>query len=96
MVYDIFLGSPTCPDMYSRGFSLCSMGRVYQVCVRSVMLYDNETRAAKEFDILRLECNDKRMIRWMCNVTLKDRKPSSELRKHLGLDSIRTALEEAD
>mgnify|MGYP001793693180 CR=1 FL=1 len=30
-------------------------------------------------------------IRLMCNVTLKDRKPS-ELREHLGLDSIRNCI----
>ena len=42
-------------------------------------------------------CNDMRMIGWMCNFTLKDRKPSSELREHLGLDiALGTALEEAD
>ena len=29
-----------------------------------------------------------RMIRWMCHVTLKDRKPSSKLRECLGLNSI--------
>ena len=33
-----------------------------------------------------------RMIRWICNVTLKDKKPSSEMREHLGLDSIRNCI----
>ena len=33
-----------------------------------------------------------RMIRLKCNVTLKDRKPSSELRKCLGLFSIRNCI----
>ena len=50
----------------------------------------------KEADLLRLECNDMRMIRWMCNVTLKDRKPSSELKDCLDLIALGTALEEAD
>ena len=52
----------------------------------------SETWAVKETDLLRLEDNDMRMIRSMFNVTLKDRKPSSELRLHLGLDSIRNCI----
>ena len=70
------------------GFSLCLKGRVYLPCVRNVMLYDSETWVVKEADLLRLEHNDMRMIRWICTVTLKYRNPSSELRERLGLDSI--------
>ena len=33
-----------------------------------------------------------RIIRWICNVALKDRKPSSELGKRLGLDSIKNCV----
>ena len=51
------------------------------------MLYGCEPWAVKEADLMRLKCNDMRMVRWMCNVTLKDKKPSSELRERLGLDS---------
>ena len=29
-----------------------------------------------------------RMVRWMCDVTLKDRKPNVELRDRLGIESI--------
>ena len=72
------------------GFSLCLTGRVYQH--KSLMLYGTETWAVKEADLLGLECNDMRMIRCMCNVTLKDRKPSSEMRERLGLDSIRNCI----
>ena len=32
------------------------------------------------------------MIRWMCNSTLKDKKPSSKLRERLGLDSIKNYI----
>ena len=39
------------------------------------MLYGSESLAEKEADLLRLEHNDTRMIRWMFNVTLKARKP---------------------
>ena len=37
--------------------------------------------------------NDMRMIRWMSNVTLKDRKPSKELRGRCGLESVRESLQ---
>ena len=63
-----------------------------QACGRSVMLYGSEIWGVKEADLLRLECNDTRMIRWICNVTLKDRNPSSELRECLGLDSIMNCI----
>ena len=53
------------------------------------MLYDNKTWTVKEAELLRLGRSDMRMIRWMSNVTLKNRKSSSELRERLGLDSRR-------
>ena len=43
------------------------------------MLYGSETWAVTEADLLRLEHNDMRTIRWMRIVTLKDRKPLSGL-----------------
>ena len=61
---------------------------MHQACVKCFLLYGSKTLPVKEADLLGLECNDIRMIRWMRNVTLKDRKPS-ELRECLGLDSIR-------
>ena len=33
-----------------------------------------------------------RMIRWMCNTSLKDRKSSDELRSRLGIHSIRDVI----
>ena len=38
------------------------------------MLYGSETWAVKEEDLDRLDRNDMRMIRWMCNTSLKDKK----------------------
>ena len=66
------------PVLTGRGFSLQAKGRMYQACVRIAMLY-GETWAVKECYLQRLERNDMRMIRWICNVSLKDRKPSSIL-----------------
>ena len=56
------------------------------------MLYGSETWAVKEADILRLERNDTTMIRWVCNVILKDGNASSELGERLGFDNIRNYI----
>ena len=58
------------PLLASRGLPLISKGKIFQACVRSVMLYSSETWPVKEEDIKRLERNDARMIRWMCGVSL--------------------------
>ena len=80
------------PVLTTRGFSLRSKGRMYQACVRSIMLYASETWALREEDLVRLERNDMRMIRWMCGVSLRDRKSSEELRQRLGVESIRECV----
>ena len=58
------------PMLTSKGLSLKLIGKLYDSCVRSVMLYGGETWAIKEDDIRRLEITDLCMIRWMCNVSL--------------------------
>ena len=35
-----------------------------------------------------------RMVRWMCDVKLKDRLPSKELRERLGADDIALVLQQ--
>lgn len=77
----------------SRVLSLLAKGRLYEACVRSVMLYGSETWAVKEEDLVRLERNDMRMIRWMCNVSLRDRESSDELRSRLGIHNIRDVVQ---
>ena len=81
------------PLLTSRGFSLRTKGHVFEACVRSVVLYGSETWPLKEDDLARLEQNDMRMVHCMCNVTLKDRKSSEELRDHLGLVAIRDCVQ---
>ena len=80
------------PVLTSKGFSLLSKGSFYQACIRSVIIYAGETWAVREEDLSKLERNDMMMIRWMCNVTLKERISSDELRARLGLVSIRECI----
>jgi len=36
-----------------------------------------------------------RMVRWMCNVKIKDRVPSKELRERLGIDDVILILQQS-
>ena len=39
-------------------------------------------------DMQRLERTERLMVRWMCGVTLKNKKSSEELMEYLGIDSV--------
>ena len=75
------------PLLTSRALPLSTKGRVYQACVHSVMMYGSETWPVRAEDMCCMERNDMRMIQWMCNVSLKDRLRSDELRGRLNLES---------
>ena len=36
----------------------------------------------------RMERTEMRMIRWMCGLSLRERQPSTELRRRLGVEAI--------
>ena len=80
------------PLLTSRVISHKVKGRLYNACVRSVILYGSETWPLKEEDIQRICRTDNMMVRWICGVTLRDRKSSKELRDRLGLEDIRNML----
>ncbi|XP_057295443.1 uncharacterized protein LOC130623915 [Hydractinia symbiolongicarpus] len=53
----------------------------------------SDTWAVKQEDLDRLERNDMRMVRWMCNASLRDRKSSDELRSRLSLCRIKDFIQ---
>ena len=55
-------------------------GRVYASCVRSSMTYGSETRPLLVDVGLKFERAEMQMIRWMCGISLKDRRTNEELR----------------
>ena len=63
-------------------------GKIYRVCIQSVLVYGSETWAMKLDDVHRLERNEMVMVRWMCGVTLKDRKSNLELLQRLGIEGV--------
>src|ERR1700755_1816350 len=76
------------PILTSRGASLKLKGKIYKTCVRTVMVYGSETWAVRVENMRRLERAERLMVRWMCGVTIKARKPSEELLERLGIESV--------
>jgi len=76
------------PILTHKGASLIVTGKVYESCVRSAMIYGSETWAVKTEHIQRLSRTEMRMIRWMCGVSVKERRSNEELRRRLGVAAI--------
>ena len=66
-----------------QGLSLKQRGKIYQSCVRPVLLYCRETCELTVADGLRLRKVQQRMIRTKCWVKLVDRVSSDVLRERL-------------
>jgi len=69
------------PLLTNRDISLIRRGRLYSSCVRSSMLHRSETWPVRNQNEVALQRAEMRMVRWMCNVKVKDRGPSKELRE---------------
>ena len=54
----------------------------------------SETWPVWEENEVALQRAEMRMVRWMCNVKVKDRVPSKELRERLGIDDIILILQQ--
>jgi len=57
--------------------------------VRCSMRHGSETWPVRKEHEVALQRAEMRMVRWMCNVKVKDRVPSKELRERLGIDDTR-------
>ena len=76
----------------SRAPPLEMKGRVYAICVRSSMTYGSETRPLLADVGLKFERAEMQMIRWMCGISLKDRKTNEELKRLVGVEPITTLI----
>lgn len=76
------------PILTAKKVSLKVKGKIYVSCVRSCMLYGSETWAVTAKEVSKLQRTEMRMIRWMSNVSLIDKKRSSEMRKKMGVEPI--------
>ena len=66
--------------------------RVYASCVRSSKTYGSETRPLLVDVGLKFERAEMQMIRWMCGISLKDRRTNEELRRLVGVEPITTFI----
>ena len=80
------------PFLTSRVPLLEMKGRVYASCVRSSMTYGSETRPLLVDVGLKFERAEMHMIRWMCGISLKDRRTNKELRRLVGVEPITTFI----
>lgn len=76
------------PFLTSKATPRKMKGQVYTACVRSCLIYGAETWATKVEHDMKLERTEMRMIRWMCGVSLRERRTSVELRQRLGVEPI--------
>ena len=72
------------PILTVRGASYRIKGKIYKACVQCVLTYGTETWAMKEANLQSMERTERMMVRWMCGVSLKDRKRSVDLYSLLG------------
>jgi len=82
------------PLLTNRDISLIRRGRLYSSCLQSSMQHGSETWPVRKENEVALQRAEMRMVRWVCNVKVKDRVPSKELRKRLGIDDIILILQQ--
>jgi len=58
------------------------------------MLHGSDTLPVRKENEVALQRAEMRMIRWVCDVKVKDRVPSKELREKVGLDNIISVLQQ--
>ena len=71
-----------------RGVSLGVRGVVYKACVCSVLTYGAETWAMKAGVFQRLQATERRMLRMICGMTLKDMVESTVIVSRVGVDDL--------
>ena len=57
----------------SGGLPLGAKSRLYSACVGSIMPYLSEVWSVKKEDVMKLNRNDGRVVRWICNIRPEDR-----------------------
>ena len=76
------------PILTARGASYRIKGKIYKDYVQSALIYGTETWAMKKANLQSLETAERMMVRWMCGVSLKDRKCSVDLYSLLGVQGV--------
>ena len=56
------------------------------------MIYGNETWAVNAEQKAKVERAEMRMVRWMCGVSLREKKTNAELRESMGIEKINDVM----
>jgi len=59
-----------------------------------ILFFSSEIWPVKKENEVALQRSEMRIVRWMCNVKVKGRLPSKELRQRLGIDDIVLILQQ--
>ena len=79
-----------------QGASLSMKGVVYKTCVHIMLMYGAETWAMKVGVFQRLQVTDKRMLRMIYSVTLRDKVKSTVIALKVGVDDLEEHLRQKD
>jgi len=58
------------------------------------MLHGSETWPVRKENEVAIQWAEMRMVRWMCDINVKDRVPSKKFRGRLGIDDIISVLQQ--
>ena len=78
--------------LYTQGASLRMKDVVYKACVHSMLTYGAEIWAMKAGVFQRLRATERRMLRIICRVTMKDIVESTVIASRVGLDDLEKQL----
>ena len=76
----------------NKSIPLKSRARVYEMCVRSVLIYGSEAWPLTQSLTELLRTTDRRMMRYMANIRLKDKIPNKEVARRCGLPDLESRL----
>ena len=80
--------------MANRGSTGKDVGGSSGCTLYSLFTITNNKWPVRKENEAALQRAEMRMVRWMCNVKVKDRVPSKELRERLGIDNIVLILQQ--
>jgi len=68
------------------------LGWLFQIL--TIRAHGSETWPVRKENEVALQLAEMRMVRWMCNVKMKNKVPSKEFRERLGIDDIILILQQ--
>ena len=74
------------------GHHTTKKGKIYRACVQSVVTYGTETWVIKDGNLHSLERTEWMMVRWVCRVSLKDRKTQCGFVQSIDVANVQNVL----